>query len=225
MPQTAFRDISRLKLPFPLIFELTKGKKGPRATKGKSRRPKQLCGVYEFSAPEGQIFMPHWMMEGMRVKEGGKVSLISVFDLPKGVNMVLQPHKVSFLDLAAAFGTKELLEQAMRNYSALTAGETIAIDVAGERHKVNILDVTPKGGISLLGNLDLEVDFIHPDAPWPPEEDAGGGGGGGGGIVAVLKAHGATTATARPTPVLLPIFDDSDCLRTGAPGGIAQHLQ
>ena len=121
MPQTAFRDISRLKLPFPLIFELTKGKAGPRSKKKKQKR--QLCGVYEFSAPQDQIFMPHWMMEGMRVKEGGKVSLMSVFELPKGVNMVLQPHKISFLDLAAAFGTKELLEQAMRNYSALTAGE------------------------------------------------------------------------------------------------------
>ncbi len=65
LPESAFREVSRLKIPFPIQLELTTarkkgsavdtGKGGPKAT------PEQYCGVMEFSAPENQCLIPSWV--------------------------------------------------------------------------------------------------------------------------------------------------------------------
>jgi hypothetical protein len=57
LPQQAFRDITRLKLPFPLLFEVRKTKAGAAAPDrhGKAKQAaRQLCSVLEFSGPDNQ---------------------------------------------------------------------------------------------------------------------------------------------------------------------------
>lgn len=44
----------------------------------------QYCSVQEFSAPEGQVFLPYWLMHNLHVPEGGSVVVSSVTDLPRG---------------------------------------------------------------------------------------------------------------------------------------------
>ena len=80
LPASAFRDIQRLRLPLPLIFSIVKGRRRPgKRVPGRDGREqlaqKQCCGVLEFSAPEGKVFVPFWMMQNLLVREGGNVTL------------------------------------------------------------------------------------------------------------------------------------------------------
>jgi len=191
LPQSTFRKVSKLKLAFPLTFEVTNPrvtrmmknaaiKKKPTAIPNKSNPidtapvikrkeiPKQYCGVVEFSAPEEKVFIPYWMMRNLRVKEGQKIQLnsIPVKSLQKGTFCKLQPHETAFIDIAAGMDIRELFEQSFRNYSALTKGETIVVSCFGTNFKIDVVETQPADAISLYGNLDLEVDFAPPlDAP------------------------------------------------------------
>ena len=83
--------------------------------------------------------------------------------------------RLSFLECVTV---QILLETAMHNYTALSVGETILIDVGGTKHWLDVVETRPEPAISLLGSIDLEVEFapprvrhallmIHCDA-WPP---------------------------------------------------------
>jgi Ubiquitin fusion degradation protein UFD1 len=96
--------------------------------------------------------------------------LLRYLQVPSGAYVKLQPHDTAFVELASAIGPRELLETALRNYSVLSKGERIMIEVADARYHLDILEVkgntaagagksAPCTKISLFGNLDLEVDF------------------------------------------------------------------
>lgn len=50
----------------------------------------------------------------------------------------------------------------MMNYTVLSEGETIVIDVGGNKHWLDVVETKPEAAISLLGSLDLEVEFAPP---------------------------------------------------------------
>jgi hypothetical protein len=81
--------------------------------------------------------------------------------LPAASYVKLRPHSQEFLDLATAIGPRELLEMAMRNYSALSVGERILVDLGdgAQAHAIDIVELKPAKAASLYGNIDLEVDF------------------------------------------------------------------
>ena len=82
LPESAFSDIKALRLPFPLIFEVFNEKRragGVADRHGTSKVPvRQFSGVMEFSAPEGQAYIPNWMMSNLLIKEGGRVFVKTV---------------------------------------------------------------------------------------------------------------------------------------------------
>ncbi|KAM3338823.1 hypothetical protein P3S68_030909 [Capsicum galapagoense] len=57
------------------------------------------CGVLEFIAEEGMIYMPYWMMENLFLQVGDIVTVKNVA-LPKGKYVRLQPHTKDFLDIS-----------------------------------------------------------------------------------------------------------------------------
>lgn len=67
---------------------------------------RQYCSVQEFSAPDGQVFLPYWLMQNLHVLEGGSVMVTSEIKLPRGIYCRFQPETMSFLDLAADVGPK-----------------------------------------------------------------------------------------------------------------------
>jgi Ubiquitin fusion degradation protein UFD1 len=77
LPQEAFRTVSNLKLPFPLIFEVQNERRKGAGVADKfgntATVAKQYCGVLEFSAPEEQAYLPYWMMQNLLLREGGRV--------------------------------------------------------------------------------------------------------------------------------------------------------
>lgn len=121
----------------------------------------QYAGAIEFSAPEGVVYLPRWMMENVRLREGsrGAFSTVRSADLPSGTFVKFRARSQTFLELAHAVGPREVLEAAMRNYTVLSLGERLLVEVAGDKHFLDVVEVRPGTAISVLGNVDLEVEF------------------------------------------------------------------
>ena len=57
------------------------------------------CGVLEFTAEEGFVFLPQWMMDNLKILEGDLILLKNV-SLPKGTYVKLQPHTTDFVNIS-----------------------------------------------------------------------------------------------------------------------------
>ncbi|KAH9643492.1 hypothetical protein HF086_015640 [Spodoptera exigua] len=113
MPPSALEQLTRLNIEYPMIFKLT-NKKTKRVTH---------CGVLEFVADEGRVYLPHWMMTNLVVEEGALLQIESV-SLPVATFSKFQPLSEDFLDIT---NPKAVLENCLRNFSCLTTGDVIAI--------------------------------------------------------------------------------------------------
>ncbi|KAJ8767193.1 hypothetical protein K2173_013590 [Erythroxylum novogranatense] len=84
-PQIESSDETSLHIDYPMLFEL-QNYAAERASH---------CGVLEFIAEEGMIYMPYWMMENLLLQEGDIVGVKNL-TLPKGTYVKLQPHTKDF---------------------------------------------------------------------------------------------------------------------------------
>lgn len=147
------------------------------------------CGVMEFVAEEGVVYLPYWMMQNLLLQEGDLVRFKSA-SLPKGTYVKLRPQSKDFLDItnpkavcvaprrgdAAALLTPRAppsLETTLRKYSCLTAGDSILISYNNKRFFIDIQEVRPPRAVSII-ETDCEVDFappldyVEPQRPPPP---------------------------------------------------------
>ena len=60
---------------------------------------KSFCGVLEFSAEEGMVHIPVWMMNNLCLEEGAEIILRNM-NLQKGSFIKIAPHETAFIDLA-----------------------------------------------------------------------------------------------------------------------------
>ncbi|RVW66039.1 Ubiquitin recognition factor in ER-associated degradation protein 1 [Vitis vinifera] len=109
------------------------------------------CGVLEFTAKEGTMHLPSWMMENLLLEEGDIVKVKNV-SLPAGTYMQLQPHTKNFLDITNP--------RAM-SFSCLTTGDTIVIDYSNKKFYIDIVDTKPSAAVCII-DTDCEVDFAPP---------------------------------------------------------------
>ncbi|OVA12867.1 Ubiquitin fusion degradation protein UFD1 [Macleaya cordata] len=147
MPPSALDRLASLHIDYPMLFELRNA-----ATERVSH-----CGVLEFIAEEGMIYMPYWMMENMLLQEGDTVRVKNV-TLPKGTYVKLQPHTKDFLDIS---NPKAILETTLRNFSCLTTGDSIMVAYNNKKYYIDIVETKPANAISII-ETDCEVDFAPP---------------------------------------------------------------
>ncbi|KAE9613890.1 putative ubiquitin fusion degradation protein Ufd1 [Lupinus albus] len=147
MPPSALDRLASLHIDYPMLFELRNGA---------SERVSH-CGVLEFIAEEGMIYMPYWMMENMLLQEGDVVRVKNV-TLPKGTYVKLQPHTMDFLDIS---NPKAILETTLRNFSCLTTGDSIMVAYNNKKYYIDIIESKPANAISII-ETDCEVDFAPP---------------------------------------------------------------
>ncbi|CAI0406617.1 unnamed protein product [Linum tenue] len=93
------------------------------------------CGVVEFTAEEGTMMVPGWMMENLKV-EAGETLLLKSTTLEKGTFAKLQPHSVAFL---ATRDVKAVLEQTL----------------------IDIVETKPDDAICII-DTDCTVEFAVP---------------------------------------------------------------
>ncbi|KAJ3216038.1 ubiquitin fusion degradation protein [Dinochytrium kinnereticum] len=155
LPSSALAKLATLNIAYPMLFELT----------NESQQKVSHAGVLEFTAAEGKVFLPQWMMSTLLIEEGSLVKVKSV-NLPLGKFVKLQPQSVDFLDIS---DPKAVLEKAISNFSTLTEGDIITIKYNMKQFDILIVEAKPGGkGISVV-ETDLEVDFAPPVGYVEPE--------------------------------------------------------
>ncbi|KAI5665992.1 hypothetical protein M9H77_15845 [Catharanthus roseus] len=147
MPPSALDRLAYLQIDYPMLFELS-NPSGGRVSH---------CGVLEFVADEGLIYLPYWMMENMLLQEGDIVNIKNA-SLSKGTYVKLQPHTTDFLDIS---NPKAILETTLRSYSCLTTGDTIMVAYNNKKFYIDIVETKPSAAISII-ETDCEVDFAPP---------------------------------------------------------------
>ncbi|WVZ19171.1 hypothetical protein V8G54_006493 [Vigna mungo] len=147
MPPSALDRLASLHIDYPMFFEL----------RNDAAERVSHCGVLEFIAEEGMIYMPYWMMENMLLQEGDIVKVKNV-TLPKATYVKLQPHTKDFLDIS---NPKAILETTLRNFSCLTIGDSIMVAYNNKKYYIDIIETKPDNAISII-ETDCEADFASP---------------------------------------------------------------
>lgn len=90
LPQTALEVLSRMgDMDYPMIFHV----------RSEQSKRETHCGVLEFSAAEGMVYMPAWMFAQLGLVVGGTVTIKDAPRVPLGVLAKIQPQSVDFLDI------------------------------------------------------------------------------------------------------------------------------
>ncbi|XP_041972065.1 ubiquitin fusion degradation protein 1 homolog [Aricia agestis] len=147
MPPSALESLTRLNIEYPMIFKLT-NKKTKRITH---------CGVLEFVADEGKVYLPHWMMANLVLEEGAIIQIESV-SLPVATFSKFQPLSEDFLDIT---NPKAVLENCLRNFSCLTTGDVIAIKYNSKVYELCVLETKPGNAVKII-ECDMNVEFAAP---------------------------------------------------------------
>jgi len=142
LPPSALRQLSQLEIAYPMLFEITNHANGR----------KLHCGVLEFIANEGNVLMPHWMMQNLGVEHGDLVKVESA-TLPKGTFVKLRPQSKAFIDIA---NPKAVLENTLRLRTLSHSHKPhrthpvllCLVDVAAPRNQPSVPLVTVYGSIS-----------------------------------------------------------------------------
>lgn len=163
MPQQALEDLSRLEVVYPMLFKLEGGE-------DTSNHTRTHCGVLEFTAEMGRVYLPQWMMEALKLQPGDMVKATNVA-LLKGALVKLQPQSVDFLNIS---DHRAVLENALRKFSALTVGDIIAIDYNNKEYKLEVLETQPSPSAINIVETDLSVDFAPPVGYVEPQEKGSG---------------------------------------------------
>jgi ubiquitin fusion degradation protein 1 len=150
LPPSALDKLTRLHITYPMLFELINGSKEKRTH----------AGVLEFVAEEGKIYLPYWLMQTLQLEPGDLLQVKST-DLPPGAFIKLQPQDPSFLEIT---DPKAVLENAFRNFSCLTTGDTFTFSYNDNVYSIAVLETKPENPKKAICTLetDLSVDFAPP---------------------------------------------------------------
>lgn len=132
----------------PMTFELF----------GIESKVQTYCGVLEFTAQEGTVVIPSWMISQLNFQEGELVMMRKI-TLPPGDFVKLQPHTDSYQ--VEGINPKALLEWRLRDFVALTKGEVLPIISHGHTFKFSVLEVKPGHAIAIT-DRDITVEFVDP---------------------------------------------------------------
>ncbi|XP_015771991.1 PREDICTED: ubiquitin fusion degradation protein 1 homolog isoform X1 [Acropora digitifera] len=154
MPPSALDQLTRLHIVYPMLFKLTNSRLGRNTH----------CGVLEFVADEGKIYLPYWMMRNLLLEEGGLLQVQSA-SLPVASYAKFQPQSVDFLDIT---NPKAVLENALRSFACLTKGDIIAIKYNERIYELLVLETKPRDAVSII-ECDMQVEFAPPVGYVEPE--------------------------------------------------------
>lgn len=147
MPPSALDHLTQLNITYPMLFKVT-NRKINRVSH---------CGVLEFVADEGNVYLPRWMMHNLLLDEGDVISIENVL-LPVATFAKFQPQSPDFLDIT---NPKAVLENSLRNYACLTTGDVIAILYNKKTYEVCVLETKPGNAVCII-ECDMNVEFSAP---------------------------------------------------------------
>lgn len=147
LPDSALKYLALTRVDYPMLFEIYNA-----ATERRSH-----CGVIEFTAEEGMLYMPYWMMQNMLLQEGDIVR-VKTATLPKGTYVKFQLHTKDFLEIS---DPKAVLEKTLRNFSCLTTGDSFMMSYNNKYYYIDVIETKPSSAISII-DTDCEAEFVAP---------------------------------------------------------------
>lgn len=147
MPPSALEELASYNIVYPMMFKLENTESG-RITH---------CGVLEFIADEGTIYIPNWMMSNLSISSGMLIHVTSA-TCPVASFSKFQPQSTAFLDIS---NPKAVLENTLRRFSCLTKGDMISINYNDTVYELLVLETKPVNAVSII-ETDMEVDFAPP---------------------------------------------------------------
>lgn len=104
--------------------------------------------------------------------EPGDLLQVKSTDLPPGSLIKLQPQSPAFLEIS---DPRAVLENAFRNFSCLTRGDTFQFHYNDDVYDIKVLEIKPDSDKHAIVTMetDLEVDFATPLGYKPPERTSG----------------------------------------------------
>jgi len=166
LPSSAFEKLAHMTITYPMQFELKNEDHMDISNSDSPVCPHTHVGVLEFTANEGTVYIPYWVMQNLFIPEGGLVTVTNV-TLPLADFIKFQPQTKDFLDIS---NPKAVLESTLRNFSCMTKNDQICIPYNGKNYYLNVVDVKPKDACSIV-EADVKVDFDAPldyVEPTPP---------------------------------------------------------
>lgn len=150
LPPSALNQLTMLNISYPMLFELSSEDTGLK-THG---------GVLEFTAEEGRVYLPQWMMEALGVAPGAIIKITNT-NLEQGRFVKFEPQSTDFLDIS---DPRAVLENALRNYSTMTKGDIFQISYNNKVYAIRVLEVKPVNDAESICVIetDLNVDFAPP---------------------------------------------------------------
>jgi ubiquitin fusion degradation protein 1 len=152
LPASLLAALNRRNVKFPMLFKL------------ECNQCVTHCGVLEFSAPEGHMYIPFWMMGNLCVREGQSVRITNI-SLPKATFVKIQPVEHQFLKLS---NPKAVLEHELRHFTCLTQGDQITIKYDTNQYNIQIKEIWPEAACCIL-ETDCNVEFEVPPGYSAPE--------------------------------------------------------
>ncbi|KAG0279468.1 hypothetical protein BGZ96_001952 [Linnemannia gamsii] len=135
------------ELPSPLTFQI----------RNPANRLLTHGGVKEFSAADGQVHLPPWMMNSLALSPGDQV-MVKYAALPKGTWAKFRPLSADYMEI---LDFRALLEARLRsNYTTLTRGEVLRVHQGTKEFEFVVEELKPEPGEAVcITDTDLEVDI------------------------------------------------------------------
>uniref|UniRef100_A0A0K0ES12 Ubiquitin fusion degradation protein 1 homolog n=1 Tax=Strongyloides stercoralis TaxID=6248 RepID=A0A0K0ES12_STRER len=149
LPSSTLDYLMRSNIEYPMMFKLLN-------TNDEIQRATH-CGVLEFSAEEGKVYLPSWMMEQLLVNDGDLIS-VEYVQLPKATYAKLQPQSVDFLDIT---DPRAVLETELAKFCCFTINDLITFRYNDTDYSVKVVKLEPANAVSVI-ECDLNVDFAPP---------------------------------------------------------------
>eukprot|EP00798_Chlamydomonas_sp_ICE-L_P029337 gene29337-8891_t len=176
LPSSALDRLASLHIEYPMLFKVESA----------SSARHTHCGVLEFIAEEGVVYMPHWMMQNLLLQVGDMVKLKNVA-LPKGTFVKLQPVTSDFLDISnpKAVGQCDESDVGPQNVwghsphhdkhtppprtTSLCAACYVVVNYNNKNYEIEVKEAKPGPAISVV-ETDCQVDFEAPKDYKEPEK-------------------------------------------------------
>ena len=124
LPPSALRILSRMNVEYPMVFEI----------KNEIIDKTTHTGCLDFTAMEGECYMPYWKMEVMAIEEGQSIE-VKYVSLDKATYVKFRAQSCDFLLIS---DHKAVLEASLRSFTCLTSGDMICIFHDDKKYELEV---------------------------------------------------------------------------------------
>jgi len=175
LPENVLEQLLRRRhnrLPHPVVFEIEDSRVQ------KTEAPMMHCGVLQFTAPQGQAYLPTWMFNFLTTRDGplteGQKMRFRLRQLEKVQYAKFQSLSPEFAKLPTP---RQTLEHMMHGLTTLTEGQLLHLRHKEQEFQLKVLELKP-GPAGQLINTNVTVDFdlgsnIGPDQQGPDKLEMG----------------------------------------------------